>query len=107
VDVPQAANPQQDDDGKDCHRNSSAEYLASFDHQMKSAIKAMDTTLQKQTSGGDEDEVRAVRMVRQTDDWQIQFANWKTAVVALSVVLLVSFSTVFLYKFVSAPDPHA
>eukprot|EP00038_Savillea_parva_P000615 m.97301 g.97301 ORF g.97301 m.97301 type:complete len:296 (-) comp10208_c0_seq1:388-1275(-) len=92
---------------KDPHRNASAEYLASFDSQMQSAIRAMDSTLQKQSSNENE-VVPLVRTApRPPQDWEIQFTDWKTAVVALSVVLLVSFSTVFLYKFVSAPQPHA
>ena len=40
-------------------------------------------------------------------EWEIQISNWKTAALALSVVVLISFSTVFLYKYVSAPEPHA
>lgn len=73
---------------------------------MQSAIKAMDSTLQKQSSH-DNEEVPLVRAAAPAQEWEIQFANWKTAVVALSVVLLVSFSTVYLYKYVSAPEPHA
>lgn len=73
---------------------------------MQSAIKAMDSTLQKQSSH-DNEEVPLVRSAAPAQEWEIQFANWKTAVVALSVVLLVSFSTVYLYKYVSAPEPHA
>lgn len=89
----------------DVHKNLSAEYLATIDTQMQSAIRSLDTTLKKQESANDQRSVMYRAQPQQS--WEIQFSSWRVAVVALSTVLLVSFSTVYFYRYVSAPEPHA
>eukprot|EP00040_Diaphanoeca_grandis_P029355 m.171748 g.171748 ORF g.171748 m.171748 type:complete len:276 (-) comp31661_c0_seq2:53-880(-) len=92
-------------------RPSAASFLNTFDNQMESAIKAMDTTLKKQATTDDStDTLIYARNVRQSSQWDLNFQvrdhDWRVASLALAVVLLISFSTVYLFKFVSAPLPH-
>eukprot|EP00041_Stephanoeca_diplocostata_P014713 m.276867 g.276867 ORF g.276867 m.276867 type:complete len:275 (+) comp19772_c0_seq1:328-1152(+) len=99
IDVPENA-PLQEESG----RRSRTEFLESFDNQMRTAIAAIDETLLKQ-SESNRDDIIAVRTARDKDEWVFKLQDWRVAVVALSVILLVSFSTVYLLRYVSAPEP--
>lgn len=100
IDVPE--NPTLEEE---IGRRSRTEFLASFDSQMRTAIAAIDETLSKQSETNQEGSSIAIRTARNKDEWVFKLQDWRVAVVALSVILLVSFSTVYLLKYVSAPEP--
>jgi len=86
-------------------RPSPSAFLNSFDNQMQTAIQAMDETLKKQATD-DDDSLAYIRTKRTPSAWELNFQDWRVAALALAVVLLISFSTVYLFEFVNAPPPH-
>lgn len=78
-------------------------FLSSFDNDMKSAIAKMDDTITKTLANTDDPQVH-IRTAHSNEPWGIEIKDWRVAVLAVSAVFLVSFSTYFLYHMVRADD---